>query len=402
MAIVSIILGGGQGARLFPLTRDRSKPAVPIGGKYRLVDIPISNSLNAGIHKIFLLTQFNSVSLHKHLHRTYRFDYFSNASVELLAAEQTLSTNDWFQGTADAVRKHMSNYHLEDDDEVLILSGDHLYRIDLQRIIQLLREKNADFVVATTPVKRKEVQEFGIMQLDAQARIVGFKEKPKRVTKADSYQGKYLASMGIYAFRAHILKEVLRGNESDFGKELIPNNILQYNSYGFVFDGYWRDIGTIRSYYETSLDLACPNAQFSFMSQHQRIFTRPRFLPPNRIMNTKIKGALLSEGVQIEGAKIDHSVIGMRSIIRGNVSIKNSILMGSDYYEEDAKNRIPIGIAANCVIKNAIIDKNVRIGPDVKIVNSNRLKHFDGNNYYIREGIVVVPKNATIKANTVI
>jgi glucose-1-phosphate adenylyltransferase len=401
-SVVSIILGGGQGKRLFPLTRDRAKPAVPIGGSYRLVDIPLSNSLNSGIKKVFVLTQFNSVSLNRHIHRTYRFDYFSDASVELLAAEQTPAFKDWFQGTADAVRKHMPHYNLEDHNEVLILSGDHLYRMNLQRILDYLREKQADFVVATVPVRKEEVSEFGIMRMNREGRIVDFKEKPKAVTQADSFHGKYLASMGIYAFRTHVLKKVLEGTESDFGREVIPKSIKRYRAFAYVFDGYWRDIGTIKSFYGASIDLVRANPPFSFFSPHERIYTRPRFLPPSRILASDIDSSILSSGCVVEKTEIRRSVIGLRSIIRQGTVVTNSIIMGADYYEEGKTNGIPIGIGAHCVIDRAILDKNARIGPGVKITNAHRLKTFDGDNFYIRDGIVVIPKNAVIKAGTVI
>ncbi len=400
--VISIILGGGQGKRLFPLTRDRAKPAVPIGGKYRLVDIPISNSLNSGIKNIFVLTQFNSASLHRHLLSTYRFDHFHEARVELLAAEQTLSTMDWFQGTADAVRKHLPHYHLEKDDEVLILSGDHLYRMDLTRILDLMRTKRADFVVATVPVTKKEVSEFGIMQINSEHRITAFKEKPKVVTRSDCFKGKYLASMGIYAFRASVLKEVLSGNESDFGREVIPKSISRLRAYAYVFDGYWRDIGTIRSFYETSLELTLPEPPFSFASLEGKIYTHPRFLHPLHILDSQIHNSLLSEGSRIEKSKIHHSIVGLRSVIQEGATLKNTIVMGADYYERSSAGNISLGVGRDCRIENAILDKNVRIGAGVKIANKRGAKDFDGDNFYIRDGIVVVPKNAVIKPGTVV
>jgi len=402
-SVISIILGGGHGKRLFPLTRDRAKPAVPIGGKYRLVDIPISNSLNSGVKTVFVLTQFNSVSLHRHILNTYRFDYFNDASVELLAAEQTLATDDWFQGTADAVRKHFTHYHIEDEDEVLILSGDHLYRMDLQKMIHQLRETNADFVVAVAPVKKTEVRHFGILKMNSEGRIIAFKEKPRTVTAEDSYEGKYLASMGIYAFRAKVLKKVLEGNESDFGREVIPNSILRYQAYGHVFDGYWRDIGTIESFYEANLELAAPNPPFSFVSAAERIYTHPRFLPPSRVMGAKIDNSLISEGCLIRESEISRSIVGLRSVIRRNTVVCDSIIMGADFFEETPpKDGVPIGIGPGCHIEKAILDKNVRIGARVQITNPKEHREFDGENYFIRDGIVVIPKNAVIPPGTVI
>lgn len=400
--VVSIILGGGRGTRLFPLTRDRSKPAVPIGGKYRLVDIPISNSLNSGIKRIFILTQFNSVSLHRHIFRGYRFDYFSGVSMDLLAAEQTPSHMDWFQGTADAVRKHMPHFHLEDDDDVVILSGDHLYRMDLQELIQFHRDKKADFVVATVPVKKSEVRHFGILQMDPKGRIISFKEKPKTVTSKDMHEGQFQASMGIYVFKAKILKDALKGNETDFGKQVIPSSTQRYKSYGYVFDGYWRDIGTIRAFYDASLDLARTKTPFDFVSQDNRIFTRPRFLPPLRIMNSKLNQCLLSDGVYLNQATIDHAVIGLRTIMQKGCKVRKSVIMGADFYEEPGKHKIPVGIGANCVIEGAIIDKNVRIGAKCKIINVAKKRNMDGPNYFIRDGVVVIPKGAIIQPGTVI
>ncbi|HNV85490.1 MAG TPA: glucose-1-phosphate adenylyltransferase [Candidatus Omnitrophota bacterium] len=402
-AIISIILGGGHGKRLFPLTRDRAKPAVPIGGKYRLVDIPISNSLNSGVKTIFVLTQFNSVSLHRHILNTYRFDYFNDASVELLAAEQTLATTDWFQGTADAVRKHFDHYHIQDEDEVMILSGDHLYRMDLQKMIRRLRETNADFVVAVAPVKKTEVRHFGILKMNPEGRIIAFKEKPKTVTAEDSYEGKFLASMGIYAFRARVLKKILEGNESDFGREVIPNSILRYHAQGYVFEGYWRDIGTIESFYEANLELAAQNPPFSFVSASERIYTHPRFLPPSRVMGAKIDNSLISEGSLIRESEISRSIVGLRSVVRRNTVICDSIVMGADFFEEKPlKDGVPIGIGPGCHIEKAILDKNVRIGARVQITNPKKLKDFDGENYFIRDGIVVIPKNAVIPSGTII
>lgn len=399
---IAIILGGGQGKRLFPLTRDRAKPAVPIGGKYRLVDIPISNSLNSGIKRIFVLTQFNSTSLHRHILNTYQFDYFSDASVELLAAEQTPSTTDWFQGSADAVRKHMPHYHLEEEDEVLILSGDHLCRMDLRNLLTFMKESKADFVVATVPVKKSEVSHFGIMQLNRDHRIMAFKEKPKAVTRGDSFKGAYLASMGIYAFRAPVLKRVLEGKESDFGREVIPKSLSKFRAFGFIFDGYWRDIGTIKSFYDASLELTLPDPPFTFGSLDGRIYTHPRFLPPLSVADSQIHHSLLSEGSKIERSAITHSIIGLRSMIQEGTTIKNSILMGADYYEKASSRGIHLGIGKHCLIANAILDKNVRVGDRVKIANRGKLKRFDGGNYFIRDGIVVVPKNAVIKAGTMI
>lgn len=403
-SVISIILGGGRGTRLFPLTRDRSKPAVPIGGKYRLVDIPISNSINSGIRKIFVLTQFNSVSLHRHISRAYRFDHFSDSNLGLLAAEQTLDNAQWFQGTADAVRKHMPHYHLEDEDDVLILSGDHLYRMDFQEILQYLHEKDADFVVAAVPVKKSEVDQFGILKMNKDGRITNFKEKPKEALAADMHEGNFLASMGIYAFKAKILKQVLMGDETDFGKQVIPNSLQKYKAYGYTFDGYWRDIGTISSYYEASLDLTAEHTPFQFFLPGKRIFTRPRFLPPLQIIDAQIKNSTASEGCILHQSKINHCILGLRTYISEGCVIKDSVIIGADYYDSDrpGRKKVALGIGKNCKIERAILDKNVRIGEGVVIRDASNRPDFDGDNYYIRDGIVVIPKNAIIQPGTVI
>jgi len=309
---------------------------------------------------------------------------------------------DWFQGTADAVRKHISNYRLADDDEVLILSGDHLYRMDFREILTVMRKKKAGFVVATVPVKREEVQEFGIMRIRSDGKITAFKEKPKTVERGDSYGGKYLASMGIYAFRAAVLKKMLKSNEGDFGREIIPNSLKKHRAYAYVFKGYWRDIGTIKNFYESSIELASPTPPFDFALPEARIYTRPRFLPPLLIDGATIKSSLLSEGCTIRKAEITKSIIGLRSVINNRTVIRNSVVMGADYYDGSKRRKIPLGIGERCLIEKAILDKNVSIGPGVKIVNKHTLETFDGDNYFIRDGIVVIPKNAVIKAGTII
>lgn len=414
--VTTLILGGGQGKRLFPLTSDRSKPAVPIGGKYRLVDIPISNSINSGFNQIYVLTQFNSTSLHRHIHRTYPYEVFNQTSIELLAAEQTFATTDWFQGTADAVRKHMPHYHLPKDGLVLILSGDHLYRMDYRDIISYHLESNADVTVATVPVPKREVRHFGIMQLKKDGRIHAFKEKPapseniksfnvpepiRQIFGLKSGKESYLASMGVYVFNAKALREVLEGNDTDFGKEVIPKAIDRFNVYGYVFNGYWRDIGTIEAFYNASIELTHPSPQFDFLAPKQRIFTRPRFLPPARFDNTKLKNTLMGEGCVIEGASIEDSVIGLRSIVREGTVIKESVCMGNDYYDSEEKPlRGKLGIGKNCRIQNCILDKNVVIGNNVSITNSKKIQEKDGNRYYIREGIVIIPKGMKIPEGT--
>lgn len=416
--VTVIILGGGQGKRLFPLTSYRSKPAVPFGGKYRLVDIPISNCINSGLQRIFVLTQFNSTSLHRHIHRTYPYEYFHQTSVELLAAEQTLANNDWFQGTADAVRKHMQHYHLQDSDTILILSGDHLYRMNYMEILKFHEEKQADITISTIPVPKKHVNQFGILQLRANGHITAFREKPSPEENIQSYvmpeslrqtfnvKGKhdvYLASMGIYAFKAKVLVDVLSGREADFGKEVIPKAIGKHNVYGYVFNDYWRDIGTIESFFEASLELTEASPPFTFFTPNGVIFTRARFLPPNKIFGGDLREALVSEGCHIHDAKIESSVVGVRSIIREGSHLKRVVMMGNDFYEGEKRGRgASLGIGKNCRIENCILDKNVSIGNNVTITNASKIEEKDGDNYHIREGIVIIPKGVSIPDGTTI
>jgi len=414
--VKTVILGGGQGKRLFPLTDYRSKPAVPIGGKYRLVDIPISNSINSGLREMFVLTQFNSTSLHRHIHRAYPYEFFNETSVELLAAEQTTGNTDWFQGTADAVRKHLGHYHLEGDEPVLILSGDHLYRMDYREIIKFHEEQKADVTISTVPVPKKEVSGFGIMRIKKDSTITSFWEKPSPAENIKSFimpdtirstfgvkgsKELYLASMGIYVFRVSVLRKVLEGNETDFGKEVIPKTIQNFKACGYVFNGYWRDIGTIEAFYDANIELTHPKPQFDFLSHNERIFTRARFLPPTRIYSSTIKDVLLTEGCLIEDAKIEQSVVGLRTMIGKDSVIQESIIMGNDFYEDQGSKKQPaIGIGQNCKLRHCIIDKNVRIGNSVTMVNSAKVWEKDGDNYYIRDGIIIIPKGAVITDGT--
>ena len=416
-SVTALILGGGQGKRLFPLTLYRSKPAVPIGGKYRLVDIPISNSINSGIRRIFVLTQFNSTSLHRHIHRTYPYEPFNQTSVELLAAEQTLENRDWFQGTADAVRKHLPHYHLRPKDWVLVLSGDHIYRMNYRAIFNFHEEKGADLTIGTVPVAKKEAGRFGIMKLRSDARITAFKEKPAprenlrhfimpdnlhRPFNLKEKEERYLASMGVYVFRAEVLMDLLKGKEADFGREIIPKAIEKVKACGYVFNSYWRDIGTIRNFYEASIELTKENPPFSFYDPRDRVFTRPRFLPPSSLFSSKLKNVLFSEGCVLKGVAVEDSVVGLRSVIREGTEIRKSVLMGADFYQSEELEPIQpdLGIGKNCVIEKAIIDKNVRIGNDVVIRNKRRLKEIDGENYFIRDGIVIVARGARIPDGT--
>ena len=407
--VIAMILGGGQGKRLFPLTMYRSKPAVPIGGKYRLIDIPISNCLHSDIKSIYVLTQFNSESLNNHVNATYRFDFFSRAFVRILAAEQTLKGANWFEGTADAVRK--SIFHLDlrnDDQDILILSGDHIYDMDYHDFIHFHRSKNADFTVSVVPACPEEVRELGILKLESSKRIVKFKEKPSapadlrdlKFKNAQDSKCPYLASMGVYVFKASVLKKALEGNDTDFGREVIPHSIKKFKGFGYIFNGYWKDIGTIKSFYETNLELAESKPHLAFLYKG-RVFTRPRFLSPSRISNCRIEHALITEGCIINDAEIRNSTVGLRGIIGKNCRITKSVLMGADYYEESpARGSIKIGIGDGSIIENAIIDKNARIGRNVVIKNLSNLKNDDNSYYFIRDGIVVIPKNTTIKDGT--
>lgn len=414
--VTTLILGGGRGTRLAPLTDYRSKPAVPIGGKYRLVDIPVSNCLNSGLRKIFILTQFNSRSLHRHLHRAYPYEPVHQTSVELLAAEQTLSSTDWFQGTADAVRKHFHHYQAGQSDTVLILSGDHLYRMDYRRIIEFHDRSGADVTVASIPVPRKDISGFGVMDINTDGTINSFVEKPKPedsvehlimpkniCEKFDVTQKEpmFMASMGIYVFKNDVLRSVLSGTEKDFGKEVIPRAIKNFKVYGYVFNGYWRDIGTIGSFFESSLELARPNPPFDFISPNGAIFTRSRFLPPTYLDNTRLKSVILGDGCVLKGADIEETVIGLRSVINEGTVLRRTVLMGNDYYDGIGEGVFhKVGIGKNCRIENCIIDKNVRIEDGVVIANTEKVQNADAPNYVIREGVVIIPKGARIPSGT--
>ncbi|MDD5495604.1 MAG: glucose-1-phosphate adenylyltransferase [Candidatus Omnitrophica bacterium] len=396
---ISLILGGGQGKRLFPLTEYRSKPAVPIGGKYRLIDIPISHCLRSGIKDIYVLTQFNSESLNNHINNTYRFDYFSRAFVRILAAEQTLEHTDWYEGTADAVRKSMAHLNLKGNEEILILSGDHLYNMDYREIVSYHRRTGADITVSVIPIKEYEVKEFGILKLSKNNRIIGFKEKPKKMSEIKGFrrQGSYMASMGVYIFNARVLTNVLEGNDVDFGHEIIPHSIKTFKAFAYPFNGYWRDIGTIKSFYEANMELAAYKPHFSFF-YGGAIFSRPRFLPPACLLDGNIARSIIAEGSVIKDADIKNSIIGLRTMIGNGCKVNRAIVMGADYYEEGSvKSSIKLGIGDGTVIDTAIVDKNARIGKNVIIKNLKNLKNFDGQGYFIRDGIVIIPKNGLVK-----
>jgi glucose-1-phosphate adenylyltransferase len=422
--VLSIIMGGGQGKRLFPLTKERAKPAVPLAGKYRLVDIPISNCINSDLRRVYLLTQFNSASLHRHISQSYKFDHFSGGFVEILAAEQTLSDASWYQGTADAVRKNLIHVLNHSFDYLLILSGDQLYRMDFRLIIEEHRSSNADLTVATIPVSRAECAALGILQTDGDRRITRFVEKPKDPAVLDtlhvpreSYAGLgikddrelFLASMGIYVFNRKVLISLLDNSLTDFGKHIVPNAIQTHKVYSYVYQGYWEDIGTIRSFFEANLDVTSELPRFNFFDMSSPIFSRPRFLPGSKINGAHIDHALVSDGCIINHASIVQSVVGIRSLVGAGSQIKRVVLMGCDYYESQASieetersGRPRVGIGQNTRIDNAIIDKNARIGNDVVISPAGKPDNVDHPLYFIRDGIVVIPKNGTIPHGTVI
>jgi len=414
---LAIIMGGGAGTRLFPLTKDRAKPAVPLGGKYRIVDIPISNCLNSGLRSIYLLTQFNTMSLHRHIQASYKFDNFSRSFVDILAAQQTPASSQWYQGTADAVRQNMRYFLERPFDFYLILSGDQLYRMDFRALLHQHIRSGADITLATKPVRRDEVSEFGIMHSGVDRRITRFVEKPADETvlgemrmsrellaaigSADEEEDLYQASMGIYVFNRQVLIECLENNLVDFGKDVIPNAIKDWHVSAFIYQGYWEDIGTIRAFYKANLDLTDIVPEYSFFEPEAPIYTHPRFLPGSKINGATLRQAIISDGCIISDAHLERCVVGIRSIIQSGATIRNTIVMGADHFELDLateSGRPPIGIGRNCVIERTIIDKNARIGDGVIITPEGKPANVDAENYLIRDGIVVIPKNAVIPA----
>lgn len=409
--ILAIILGGGRGSRLYPLTQMRSKPAVPVAGKYRLIDVPISNCINSGILKIAVLTQYNSVSLHRHISRTYNFDAFHTGWVQIWAAEQTVSNMDWYQGTADAVRKQLFEIKATRCSYVLILAGDHLYRMDYEKMAQLHWDRKADITVAVRPVSMTDAKRFGILKRNKSLRLTDFAEKPtdpeilQKFISRDDEERPLLGSMGIYLFNIDVLIDLLAHSEyDDFGGHVLPSAIKTHQVLGYDFDGYWEDIGTIRSFYNTNLALCTPEAPFNFIDPDRPIYSHPRFLPGSNIENSVCDQVLISEGCCIIQAEIHHSIIGLRSQISSGVVIRDSILMGNDYYEnpclEDEGGMINLGIGAGCVIEGAIIDKNARIGRGTLIKPFPRGTDIDGVGWVVRDGIVVIPKDTTIRPGT--
>ncbi len=408
--ILGVILGGGRGSRLYPLTKERSKPAVPIAGKYRLIDIPISNCINSGIYRIAVLTQFNSVSLHRHISRTYNFDVFHTGWVQIWAAEQTVENINWYQGTADAVRKQLLEIASARTSYVLILAGDHLYRMDYGKMAEFHIEKNADITVAVQPVSAADVSRFGILKRNLACQLTDFYEKPtdpavlKDIVSREDAEKPYLGSMGIYLFKTHVLIDLLRTYDyDDFGADVIPAAIKTHQVYGYDFNGFWEDIGTIRSFYKANLALTEPNPPFNFFDQKFPIYSHPRFLPGSAVEDSQLKDTLLAEGCRIEKATISHSVIGLRSQIRRGTTIIDSVLMGNDYYEwpETAEAKIaPLEIGQDCYIEGAIIDKNARIGKGVVIRKFPVGTDLDGDGWVVRDGIVVIPKSSVLAAGT--
>ena len=407
--VVAVIMGGGAGTRLFPLTKDRAKPAVPLAGKYRLVDIPISNCLNSEIRRIFLLTQFNSGSLHRHIQESYRFDNFSPGFVEILAAEQRPNSTDWYQGTADAVRQNLVHMESYGHRLVLILSGDQLYRMNYCAVIEQHVSSGAEVTVATTPVHADIAGGFGIMEVEEGGRITRFVEKPTDpVDQATlhGYPNELPASMGIYVFDREVLAVALAGSEVDFGKHIIPRLIETRRVHAFRHEGYWEDIGTILAFYEANLDLCEPLPKFNFYDAGAPIFTHARYLPATKIIKSTIERSVIADGCIINDAHIEHSLLGVRSRVQAGATIRDSLVMGQDYYDSPERAPAPdapvMGIGHGAWIERTIVDKNARIGDDVRISPAGKPAFLDGPNYYIRDGIVIIPKNAVIKSGTVI
>ena len=407
--VVAVIMGGGAGTRLFPLTKDRAKPAVPLAGKYRLVDIPISNCLNSELRRIFLLTQFNSGSLHRHIQESYRFDNFSPGFVEILAAEQRPNSTDWYQGTADAVRQNLVHMESYGHRLVLILSGDQLYRMNYCAVIEQHVASGAEVTVATTPVHADIAGGFGIMEVEEGGRITRFVEKPTDPAEQATLHGypdELPASMGIYVFDREVLAIALAGSEVDFGKHIIPRLIETRRVHAFRHEGYWEDIGTILAFYEANLDLCEPLPKFNFYDAGAPIFTHARYLPATKIIKSTIERSVIADGCIINDALIEHSLLGVRSRVQAGATIRDSLVMGQDYY--DSPERVPVpgaptmGIGHGAWIERTIVDKNARIGDDVRISPAGKPAFLDGPNYYIRDGIVIIPKNALIRNGTVI
>ncbi|NJP09853.1 MAG: glucose-1-phosphate adenylyltransferase [Leptolyngbyaceae cyanobacterium RU_5_1] len=428
--VLAIILGGGAGTRLYPLTKLRAKPAVPLASKYRLIDIPVSNCINSEIYKIYVLTQFNSASLNRHISRAYSFSGFSEGFVEVLAAQQTPENPNWFQGTADAVRQYLWLLNEWNVDEYLILSGDHLYRMNYSEFIQRHRDTNADITISVVPMDDSRASDFGLMKIDSAGRVVDFSEKPKGsalkamqvdttilgLTPEESRQSPYIASMGIYVFNRDVLIKLLKESpeSTDFGKEIIPASAKDHNVQAYLFNGYWEDIGTIAAFYEANMALTQqPRPPFSFYDEDFPIYTRPRYLPPTKLLDCQIKESIIAEGCILKDCSITHSVLGVRTRVESGCVIEDTMIMGADYYQPLAErssgsgcqtHKIPLGIGKDTTIRRAIIDKNARIGCNVQIVNKDRVQEAERENlgFFIRSGIVVILKSAVIPDEMII
>jgi glucose-1-phosphate adenylyltransferase len=425
--VIAVILGGGAGQRLYPLTKLRAKPAVPLGGKYRLIDISVSNCINSDINRIFILTQYNSASLNRHISRTYRFSRFTNGFVEVLAAEITPDRPDWFQGTADAVRQNL--YHLNDyrSDTILVLSGDHLYRMDYRKFLRRHWETGADITVSVTAAREEDAPGFGLLNIDSSGRVDEFREKPSGksleemrvdttllgLSSDEATRRPYLASMGIYVFRKEALNRLLvqeLAGAADFGREVIPAAISRMDVQTYLFDGYWEDIGTIAAFYRANMEMTLPLPPFNFFDTESPIYTRPRYLPGSKLLDCRIESSIITEGCIINGATMTDSIIGIRSRIEHGTRLEGVLMMGSDFYQnleelqrDEARGYPRVGLGRNCNIRRAIIDKNARIGSGVQILNEAGVKDFDGGEQYsVRDGIVIVPKNSVIEDGTVI
>lgn len=420
--VLAVIMGGGQGTRLFPLTRERAKPAVPLAGKYRIVDIPISNCINSGLRRVYVLTQFNSTSLHKHISQSYKFDHFSGGFVEILAAKQTLEGASWYQGTADAVRKNLVHFLAHDFDQLVILSGDQLYRMDLQQVVKQHLASQAEVTIATLPVTRGAARSLGILQINEERRITRFVEKPKEDALLDSlrlpgeWHGKlgitgggelFLASMGIYVFNRETIIRLLDNTLTDFGKHIIPGAIQSQRVFSHVFQGYWEDIGTIRSFFEANLDCCAELPKFNYFDMTAPVFSRPRFLPGSKINGAQIDHAMVCDGCIINPGAITQSIIGIRSLVGAGTTLNRVVMMGCDFYESaqsirehEAAGLPRLGIGANCRIENTIIDKNARIGDGCVLSPAGKPDKLDHDLYFIRDGIVIIPKGGIIPHGT--
>ena len=412
--VLTIVLGGGRGTRLFPLTHQRSKPAVPIGGKYRLIDIPLSNCLHAGLKRVFVLTQFNSASLNRHITKTYQLDRFSDGFVEVLAAEQTPEGERWFQGTADAVRQATRHFRDADAEYYLILAGDHIYRMDFAALIDTHIESNADITIAAQPVTPSDATQMGIFRFDAAGQVTGFEEKPNaaRLTELEATaphppveltpDRPFVASMGIYVFSRDVLHEVLSNSTAvDFGKEIIPQALATHRVHPYLYRGFWADVGTVQSFYDVNLMLTRRGAPFNFFHPKRPIYGQPLFLPAARIHDSRIDESLVAEGAYLNSCEVQSSIVGLRTSILKGTKVNRSILLGADYYDE-SPGELPLGIGRDAVLDGVIVDKNARIGHGARLVNERGIENADGDGYYVRNKIIIVPKGGVVKPGTVV